>query len=804
MAGHFNFSCVGLFPSHIAGLQTLIELDSSDGTCQVLQGFLTGSAPFMNPLFPVSLSDRTAVLKAWVERKRFAYRDSSPGPIPSGWVKLSGEGEPCGFVPGPVFTKGMSDFRAFLRHFHADSGGVPLLFFTGAALNHDGFRIEVMTAAVHVSAEGERGLVNGMHYLERELADHGGPWLQPGVTERVPTLMTRWSEGIFVPSHQTAEDPGFFSDAYLGLMGHFGANALKMPLSIYDFWRSDALPELNAENVDARLETLRAHAARLKDRGISLFLILKAGTRPSTHPVFLNHPEVLGAKDEIFMEELSGADRRVLCTSQPLVQEAHREVLTFLFGQVPELAGAIVIVGGEGFRHCFMRPAGEEPTNCPHCHGHDAHERVAALVNNLREGVAAVGHRQRLLAWPYSAFVWSRDDETESRWIRHLDSGVEVLSNFDCGDADPAHPEGGRLFDYNLRITGPSRCYAAQAAACRERGIPMLAKTETNTTPDTFFLPYLPLYFRWHARFNAIREAGAAGFMGQWRFYGMSGSLPEELQYHSVWNPQRSTESLLATVARRDFGLNPEGAAQAVEGWRQMDTAWTTFPYSAMTSGESEAYMRGPWYLGPAHPLVFNEQNDYQLPASFFKRRGDLGEMLSKEAIERLPRKPRYVCNLFFCLPFGVDAYLKLARKCRDDWDAGLAILEAALGPNPNPCAVLERNICQTISIHLHTLVHTVEFFRCRARLSGEPVRADGFRSLLADLDAILEGEIINAQRAIPILRDDPRIGYGFTYGAVYDLEMVEAKIRQCRFVKETELPRISSLIRFHVWLQYP
>ncbi len=755
----------------------------------------------MNPLFAPA-ADRTATLQTWLDAELLGRARPATTPRPEGWVALSGTVEmPEG---GPVLRHAAEGARQFLGQMRPEPGGAPVRLALESGIKQDGFQWEATEAALEIRASNERGLANALHYLAWELAAHGGPWLPPGTLERTPTLATRLTEGVFTPTEQTPENPGILSDAYLQLMARFGATGLKTKISIFHYWRSTTLPELNAPEVEARIAGLRAHAQRLAEHGLELFLIINAPPLPPDHPVFAAHPEVVGARDEVFMEELSGRDRRVLCASQPKVQAAYREVLSALFGDLPEAAGGIILIGGEGFRHCFMRPAGAEPTNCPHCRGRDAHERVATLVNTIHTGIRAAGRGQRLLAWPYSAFVWSRDDATESRWISHLAPGVEVLSNFDCGDPDPTHPEGGHLFDYNLRMRGPSTRYAAQAAACRKQGLPMLAKTETNTTPDTFFLPYLPLPFRWHERFAAIRDSGAAGFMGQWRFYGMNGSLPEELQYHSVWNPERSAETVLADIARRDFGLPPEATAQAVEAWREMDAAWSAFPYSAMTSGETEAYMRGPWYLGPAHPLVFNEQSDYQLPPAFFQRRGDLGEMLSKDAIGRLAGKPRYVCNLLFCLPFGVEAYLRLARSCRDGWDAGLARFEAALGSTPTPRAVLERNVCRTISIHLHTLVNTAEFFHARERLASGPVDLPAFQSLLAEMDAILTREIANARRALPILEDDPRIGYGYTYNEVYDTAMVEAKIRQCTFVKENELPRIGSVIRFHVWLRYP
>ena len=57
--------------------------------------------------------------------------------------------------------------------------------------------------------------------------------------------------------------------------------------------------------------------------------------------------------------------------------------------------------------------------------------------------------------------------------------------------------------------------------------------------------------------------------------------------------------------------------------------------------------------------------------------------------------------------------------------------------------------------------------------------------------------EIANAERSLPILERDFRV-------RPYDADMVRAKIRQCRYVLEDELPIFDVTVRFHVWNDYP
>ena len=51
---------------------------------------------------------------------------------------------------------------------------------------------------------------------------------------------------------------------------------------------------------------------------------------------------------------------------------------------------------------------------------------------------------------------------------------------------------------------------------------------------------------------------------------------------------------------------------------------------------------------------------------------------------------------------------------------------------------------------------------------------------------------------------DDVRIGYGHCYGMVYDAEMMRDKLRQREYVLNSEIPDLGSIIRFHLWNDFP
>lgn len=117
----------------------------------------------------------------------------------------------------------------------------------------------------------------------------------------------------------------------------------------------------------------------------------------------------------------------------------------------------------------------------------------------------------------------------------------------------------------------------------------------------------------------------------------------------------------------------------------------------------------------------------------------------------------------------------------------------------------MELGVAETVASTLQTLENVVRFYEARDLLQNHPVSGpDVFTERLERLRTILSDEIANAERILPFVERDERLGYGHSYGVAFDAGMVRAKLEQCRFVRDRELPRLSQSIRFHVWLDSP
>ena len=325
-----------------------------------------------------------------------------------------------------------------------------------------------------------------------------------------------------------------------------------------------------------------------------------------------------------------------------------------LFREVPELGGINLIVGGEGLMHCFTRP--KPPlrggTNCPHCRGRNPSRDVARLVNAVASAVHKVKREAKVFAWPYSADHWAGTrDKNQLELIEHLRRDVSFLSNFETPVRVRRGSAEAHLCDYNILNMGPSTRFAAQTRALRAKGMAHYAKTESAVTVFHPYVPYIPVPSRWFERFRRIRAHGAAGILAKWNFYGLTGSVPEQLLCEFVWEESPRLDDALARIARRDFG--DVDATAVVRAWKKLGDAWDHMPLSHLMFGGRRGALKGPFWLGPAHPLILDPQKDYGLSRKFVT--ADAPKPFARTARKCTQAEARmtFVSDLFYTLPFG-------------------------------------------------------------------------------------------------------------------------------------------------------
>ncbi|MCL5104767.1 MAG: hypothetical protein M1133_11730 [Armatimonadetes bacterium] len=709
-------------------------------------------------------------------------------------------------TPSALLSKMQADFRTFMSKcmgvdLSSQVCGPRVVFGLSCDTpNRDeSFKITADDDAIEITSAGERGLMHASHYLERQFALRGGPFAKKGITEISPAFDVRISNTVFCSPDGSIDDPIVFTDKYLGLMSHFGINGVHVYISIWDYCKNSIFPELNTPGYDANIAQLRNLCMRAGEHGIDVYLVVR--NSPVDASIFDRCPEAQGATIDFPVPN----EMHCLCTSNADVIACYQESFANLFREVPELGGAILIVGGEGFVHCFTRPKRKfgGKTDCPNCSDHNPSSDVASLINSIASSIHRISPDVKVFTWPYSAFVWSGDDFAQTEFISRLSDDVLLLSNFETPGKFTLNGQSAALLDYNIHGLGPSEQFKAQSEVLERRGKGHYAKIESSVDPGWFFLPYLPLHFRWAERIKRLRENRVPGVVSRWRFYGFTDCIPEELICEATWGQDVQPEKMLLDLARRDYGQISD---TILEGWKRLSDLWGRVPSGHMMWGEREFYMKGPIYLGPAHPLVFDAQKSYNLIEKFYALRGDLSELCSEEdqLIIRKSALPRYSSDLLFTYPFGAEAVEEAFRSVVYEWEEATSIVADAIGSHPNIRAQMELNICRIIGIHLRTAWNVVRFYRERDALFSQPGGEDAFLARQDCLRAIADDEIANANNALAILESDIRIGYGHCYGQIYDSDMVRDKIRQCIYVRDTEIPNLKSGVLFHVYHKRP
>ena len=190
--------------------------------------------------------------------------------------------------------------------------------------------------------------------------------------------------------------------------------------------------------------------------------------------------------------------KHILCTESPLVRQYISETVKGIFQALPGLSGIGVIIGGEEFHHCFMRPYAVEKghTTCPRCEalGHDT--VVANLCNYMADAARQINPAAEVFAWPYSAaHVWSIGDPAQLGFIRKLKPGVALFTDI-VKDDTVSKPEGVNklLWDYSIDLPGPGKLAQQQLKACHDQGIPIHFKSEPELAFEASRLPGLPCH----------------------------------------------------------------------------------------------------------------------------------------------------------------------------------------------------------------------------------------------------------------------------------------------------------------------
>lgn len=623
----------------------------------------------------------------------------------------------------------------------------------------ESFTISASASGVAVRGEGDRGLRDGVVKLVGLLGMRQAPFLEIGEQAFRPRLGVRLGA---VPFRGGLRDL-LFMGYNAALVGGGSLHALSA---------SEAIPELKSRRQTELVARLAGEAAKARGFGLKTYSLVNTQQKFSpSDPIFRRHPEIRGA-----LTWRADGDY-VLCTEHPLVRRYLAESVESIFRAAPALDGLVVIIGGEGFYHCFMRPYGvaKGHTNCPRCEKLGAERVVADLVNLLAGAARRVNPKAEIVAWPYSAeFVWSADRFQEGM-IKRLKAGTALLTEIEK-DESVEKPEGVKksLWDYSIDLIGPGERARRQIEACRAAGIPVYLKSEPETTLEAPGLPHVPCLDRWLERAEALAACGATG---AWVFpafrpcYGTSAAESYQLLW---WEPAGAKETLLLKLAARISG--PAAAGHLRSAWRYVSEAIAWTP-------EIPSYYLGPYYLGPAQPMCADGGD--KLPPIFYGRYLFHAEITDAEGLKLEPT--------FVVSPGGnVAVYGRFYRRMEDLLKRAVAEIEAAeplIKPDDRLAFEAEASPIRWFYHTARTEANFYESCPLRDRLlafAGRPPAERAaeetarIRPLYERWREVLIDERANALEALPVMENDMRLDfyYGGDHTFSHGGETIRAKLQ--------------------------
>ena len=630
-----------------------------------------------------------------------------------------------------------------------DSGG-------GDPNAKESFTIRVDKNRITVQGDSPNGLRDGIVRLVDRIGFREAPILQQGSITYKPRLRVRLGT---VPSGGSYKDVVFFgSNAVL-----YGGGDL------YALSQSNAIPELAVRRVPGMLESNQKGMKELGKYGLKAYAWLDTRQKfPKDDPVFMAHPEIRGALTWAANGEYT------LCTSHPLVRRYLKESVEGMFKSLSELAGVVLIVGGEGFYHCHMRPFGVSKghTNCSRCEPLGAEGAVADLCNHLASAARSVRPDAEVVLWPYSAeHVWAADFAVAGL-LEKLKPGTALLTEIEKSETI-AKPNGIQksIWDYSIDFIGPAKRTKQQIEVCKKHHIPVYLRSEPELGFEAPRLPQIPCMDRWADRGEALASCGADGAWIFPAFRPFFGTSTAEINKFLWWTPAPDRERLLGDFAKRLAGEKP--ASRLRDAWRATSEAIEHSP-------ELPSYYLGPYYMGPLHPMCANEKG--KLPEVFYGQYLFQAEIIDSEGLKK---QPTFVVKP----PSFTPPYAESYRKMKESLSRAAADVRAATPLVDDRHRLTFDAEAGPILWFYHTArTHSNFYESCRLRnavaeLSRKaPLKAsekNEAKQMLASWQKILEDERENTREALPLIREDMRLDcyYGGDHTFPHGEKMIQAKL---------------------------
>ncbi len=409
-------------------------------------------------------------------------------------------------------------------------------------------------------------------------------------------------------------------------------------------------------------------------------------------------------------------------------------------------------------------------------------------INLLKKVIRRHAPQADIVFWTYN-WGWA-PEEDRVELLRNMPEDVTIMATFEMFEKLKRENITNITVDYTLSFEGPGKYFLSEAKAVKERNMRLYTMSNAaGLTWDFGVIPYEPMPFQWEKRYNALldmnQKYNLCGTIDA-HHYGWWPSLIAEYAKWALWKPAVSSQEILSKLASRDFGQ--QAVPQVMAAWHKWSEA---IQYYSTT--DEDQY--GPFRIGPSYPLVFQIENirgacleALKLPQNKFALTGNGIFFTKYQPLEFAHQTPG------FC---RIETEIRNLQKMQAFWQEGIADFEQAMEQMPadkqyNGEKML--NLSMFIDSTITTAIHVKQWYlmNMELRVTANAVKAKEICNAMIQLAV---QEKANAERCIPIVEADSRLGWEPTMHYMTDAEHIKWKIEQVRRVAEQQLPNLIQLI---------
>lgn len=491
------------------------------------------------------------------------------------------------------------------------------------------------------------------------------------------------------------------------------------------------------KDCDKRLKNLQ----RLVDLGgkYGIKFYLYSNEPRGAAATFFDRPEMKG------LGGVQEGEQRAFCTSDPRVLDWLTRSYKRVFSRVKGLGGLFTITASENLTHCASHWQWQDK-HCPRCEklGYD---KVLADVNNaITRGVKEGDPQANVIVWD-----WGWVDEYSERIINRLDKRVSLMSVSEWSQPFTRGGVSGEVNEYSISVVGPGPRARSHWDMARRAGLGTMAKIQVNTTWELGSFTAVPAMrqIAQHAR-NLSREH-VDGIMLCWSLGGYP-TVNMSVFSEAFAHPELTLDDL----ALKHYGA--EAGPLVKQAWDAFSDGYDAYPYNQQT-----LYL-SPQLVAPANPF-FLHPTGYKATMVGFP----YDDLESWRTI------------------YPVETYIGLMRQVADGFQKGCLLMQDAEQAAKGDIALrlhTERTRAQAEALHFRSVVNQAEFTHRRNLMLGtsDTKQREQCRQ---EMMRCVENELQVVREMIPLVRQDPTIGYEASNQYVYIEQDLREKYVNLRTLQE-------------------